>query len=104
MLLDQRIAAGIGNVYKSEALWACKVSPFTPIEQVTVETRTQLYTTAARQLRMNLTTARRTTVPSGLAVYDRRRQPCLRCRTAIEMRNHGDQARSSYFCPRCQQN
>ena len=34
VLLDQRVAAGIGNVYKSEALWACQASPFTPIELV----------------------------------------------------------------------
>ena len=30
LLLDQRVAAGVGNVYKSEVLWACGVHPLTP--------------------------------------------------------------------------
>ena len=102
VLLDQRIAAGIGNVYKSEALWACQVSPFTPIELVEPETRKRLFATASRQLQANLMTPTRTTAPGGLAVYGRRRQPCRRCRTAIQVRNHGDQARSTYWCPSCQ--
>ena len=102
VLLDQRIAAGIGNVYKSEALWACQVSPFTPIELVEPETRKRLFATASRQLQANLMTPTRTTVPGSLAVYGRRRQPCRRCRTAIQVRNHGDQARSTYWCPSCQ--
>lgn len=104
VLLDQRIGAGIGNVYKSEALWACKVSPFTPVEHISSDIRHKLYTTAARQLQANLTTSTRTTVPSGLAVYGRQRRPCLRCRSTIAMRHHGDQARSTYFCPSCQHN
>ncbi len=102
VLLDQRLAAGIGNVYKSEVLWACRVSPFVPIEQVDEVTRRQLFKTAGRQLRSNLTTPSRTTVPGGLAVYGRQRQPCRRCRTTIQVRSHGDQARSTYWCPKCQ--
>ena len=34
LLLDQRIAAGIGNVYKSEVCFACRIDPFTPVAQV----------------------------------------------------------------------
>ena len=102
VLLDQRMAAGIGNVYKSEALWACRVSPFTPIEHIAEEQRHALFNTAGRQLRANLQTTTRTTVPGGLAVYGRQRQPCRRCRTLILVRNHGDQARSTYWCPTCQ--
>lgn len=102
VLLDQRVAAGIGNVYKSEALWACRVSPFTPVDQVDEGTRHKLFATAARQLQANLTTPTRTTVAGGLGVYGRQRQPCLRCRTMIQIRNHGDQARSTYWCPSCQ--
>ena len=61
VLLDQRIAAGIGNVYKSEALWACRVSPFTAVEDIDDVTRYKLYEVAGRQLRSNLMTAQRTT-------------------------------------------
>lgn len=102
VLLDQRVAAGIGNVYKSEALWACGVSPFEPVERVPAGTRHELYRVAGRQLRSNLTTTSRTTVPGGLAVYDRRGRPCRRCSTSIRMRRHGEQGRSTYWCPACQ--
>jgi len=102
VLLDQRMAAGIGNVYKSEALWAGRVSPFATIGQIDKPTRHRLYETAAKQLRANLTTPTRTTVPSGLAVYGRQRQPCLRCRTPIAKQTHGDQARTVFWCPTCQ--
>ena len=55
-----------------------------------------------RQLRANLGHGPRTTVPGGLAVYGRQRRPCLACGTPIAMRRHGRQARSTYWCPRCQ--
>lgn len=101
-LLDQRIAAGIGNVYKSEACWAERVDPGTPMPLVDDETRRRVWATAARQLQANLGHAERRTHPMGLAAYGRRGRPCPRCGTPIEMARHGDQARSSYWCPRCQ--
>jgi endonuclease-8 len=104
-LLDQRVACGVGNVYKSEVLWACELNPFTPMGALTVEQRTRLIETAARLLRRNLEgPARITTVdaPGGLAVYGRFAKPCLRCGTPIEVRKHGEQARVTYWCPGCQ--
>lgn len=102
VLLDQRVAAGVGNVFKSEVLWAERVDPFTPIERVTVEVRRALLTTAAAQLHANLRPGRRETIPGGLAVYGRARRPCPRCGTAVRMRRHGTQDRSTYWCPTCQ--
>ncbi len=102
VLLDQRVAAGVGNVYKSEVLWAVRVDPFTPIGRIDEATRAALFTTAARLLRANLGPGRRTTVAGGLAVYGRRGRPCRRCGTAISMRRHGELARSTYWCPTCQ--
>jgi endonuclease VIII len=103
VLLDQRVAAGIGNVFKSEVLWAEGVDPFAPIGSVPEDTRLALLTTGAAQLAANLRPGRRrTTVPGGLAVYGRARRPCLRCGTPIRMRRHGEQARSTYWCPSCQ--
>lgn len=101
-LLDQRVAAGIGNVYKSEVLWAERVHPFARTADVDPDVRRRLLTTAARLLRANLTTVARTTVPGGLAVYGRRRQPCRRCGTPVRMARRGVQARSTYWCPTCQ--
>jgi endonuclease-8 len=100
-LLDQRVAAGIGNVFKSEVCWAERVSPFAAVGDLDDATRARLYTTAHRQLTSNLTTGRRTTYKGGLAVYRRARLPCPRCGTTIKTRR--DQTdRSTYWCPQCQ--
>ena len=101
-LLDQRIAAGIGNVYKSEACYAAGLAPATPIEHVDATARRTVWSIAGRQLQANLGRGERRTHPGGLAVYGRRGQPCYRCGTPIRMARHGEQARSSYWCPTCQ--
>jgi endonuclease-8 len=102
VLLDQRVASGIGNVYKSEALFACGVDPFTPLRWIDRDTRRRLVDTAARQLRSNLGEGPRTTVPGGLAVYGRHRQPCRRCGTPVRAANQGPHARVTFWCPVCQ--
>lgn len=104
LLLDQQVAAGIGNVFKSEVLWACGVSPFALVADLDDDTRRRLVTTAARQLRANVRLpGSRTTVPGGgLAVYDRRGRPCRRCGTPIRSRKQGEDPRVTYWCPTCQ--
>ena len=105
VLLDQRVAAGIGNVFKSEVLWACRLHPLTPLADVDTDLRRLLLATAAKQLQANLTTRRRTTVagpPGALAVYGRARRPCRRCGTPIRWQRTGRDHRSTYWCPRCQ--
>lgn len=101
-LLDQRIAAGIGNVYKSEACFACGIDPATPMARVDAASRRRVWSVAARQLQANLDHAERRTHAEGLAVYGRRGQPCRRCGTPVRMTRHGDLARSTYWCPTCQ--
>jgi endonuclease-8 len=100
-LLDQRVASGIGNVFKSEVCWAERVNPFTEIGAVDEATRRRLYVTAHDQLLRNLHTARRTTYGDGLAVYRRARLGCPRCGTTIVSR-HDRADRSTYWCPSCQ--
>lgn len=101
-LLDQRVACGIGNVYKSEVLHACRLDPFTPLAEIPAAQREELITTAARQLRANLDGYPRRTVPEGLAVYGRNGRPCRRCRTPVRVRRQGEHARATYWCPSCQ--
>ena len=101
-LLDQRVAAGIGNVYKSEVCFACRVDPGRPLADLDDATRRALIRTAGMLLRANLDTARRTTVPGGLAVYGRAGTACRRCGTTIRRWRQGDQSRSTYWCPACQ--
>jgi endonuclease-8 len=111
LLLDQRVAAGIGNVYKSEVLFECRIHPRTPVGELTPHEVRLLFETAARLMRLNLLTRRRTHVPlrrrptpssQRLWVYRRAGEPCLDCGTAIERILQGDMGRSTYFCPRCQ--
>ncbi len=105
VLLDQRVAAGIGNVYKSELLHRCRVDPFVDAALVPEPVRRQLLAAANRLLLHNLTTTRRTTVagPAGsVAVYGRARRPCPRCGTPVRMARHGSLNRSTYWCPTCQ--
>jgi len=116
-LLDQRAVAGIGNVFKSEVLFVCGLSPFAPPASVDAATWATVLAEARRQLRANVADAaetgvvtyrglRRTTARldprERLWVYGRMGRPCRRCGTRIEMRRQGDLNRSTYFCPRCQ--
>jgi endonuclease-8 len=101
-LLDQRIASGIGNIYKSETLFACGIDPFAKVVDLDVSVRHALLATAARLLRANLGTGPRTTHAGGLAVYGRRGRPCPRCGTPVRLQHQGEQARSTYWCPTCQ--
>lgn len=103
-LLDQRIACGVGNVYKSEVLWAERVSPFRPAADVDPTLQRRLLTRAQRLLLANLGPGQRTTVPGGLAVYGRRGRSCRSCGTRILSKKQGEHARSTYWCPRCQAN
>jgi endonuclease VIII len=104
-LLDQRVACGVGNVYKSEVLWTCGVDPFRPVGQIDVHTRRELVATAARLLQSNLDRSGRVTAPGtrgGVAVYGRTGRPCPRCGTRISSRRQGTHARVTYWCPSCQ--
>jgi endonuclease VIII len=111
LLLDQRVAAGIGNVFKSEVLFECRVHPRTYVGDLTIDELTALFQVAARQLSENLATRRRTTVPlrrrprpssARLWVYGREGKPCLECESPIERFLQGDMGRSTYVCSRCQ--
>lgn len=101
-LLDQRICCGVGNVFKSEVCWAAEVDPFRSVAELDEALRRRLVEIATAQLRANLRTSRRTTVPGGLAVYGRTGRACRRCGVAVRSREHGPHARRTYWCPGCQ--
>lgn len=103
VLLDQRVASGIGNVYKSEVLFICGVNPFTPAGELDRDRKRALIATASKLLRANVaSTGPRRTTREGLAVYGRTRRPCHRCGTPIRAKRQGEQARTTYWCPTCQ--
>ena len=103
VLLDQRIIAGIGNIYASEALWRAKISPKAIAAELT-RPRVDVLLAAIRQvlgaaarLPGRYKDARGST---RIAVYGREGKPCRRCEAPIERTVQA--GRSTYFCPGCQ--
>jgi len=103
-LMRQTALAGIGNVYKSETLFAERVDPRTPVSQLSDETLRAIFERAHVLMRSNLDRpGRRRTTASGYAVYRRGGRPCPRCGTPITRTVQGiDQPRSTYYCASCQ--
>lgn len=102
VLLDQRVANGVGNVYASEVCWAERLNPALRFDMVDDADRRRLLVTAAKLLQANLGAGPRITVPGGLAVYGRRNRGCRRCGTPIRERKLGEHARVTFWCPTCQ--
>jgi endonuclease-8 len=96
-LLDQRLVAGIGNVWKAESLWRAEVSPWRPLGVVTDEELRRVLAEAARLMRRSVETGR-----EERAMYRAAGRPCPRCRTSIESWGQGDDNRTAYWCPHCQ--
>lgn len=105
-LLDQRVLAGVGNVYKSEVLFLCGVNPFAPVEALADAALARVVRTAAAQLKRNVARGdRRTTpalAPGNLWVYGRGGEPCRRCGETVRRAHQGVQRRATFWCPRCQ--
>jgi endonuclease VIII len=92
-LLDQRLVAGIGNLWRAEALFQAGVSPWTRLDEVSDEQLRRVLDAAAQAMRAPRT--RR-------FAYRRAGLPCRRCDTRILSRPQGDHARMAYWCPTCQ--
>ena len=99
-LLDQRVIAGLGNIYASEALWRAKLDPRLSAAALDASQARRLLA-AIRAVIARATGARYTSTEGArLDVYDRAGRPCRRCRTAIQRLVQS--GRSTYLCPRCQ--
>ena len=104
VLLDQSVASGIGNVYKSEVLFLTGHAPQSPASSLSDQEAVSIYREARAQLQANLHRARRMTTGSlreRLWVYRRSGHPCLRCERLIAFARMG-RGRSTYWCPHCQ--
>ena len=113
-LLDQRVVAGLGNIYAAESLWEAKTSPTALASSLSLVRCNRLV--AAIRLVLERAPAERyydrdgrsltgDTALSGMSddawrVYAREGLPCVRCRTTIERITQA--GRSTFFCPRCQ--
>jgi len=99
LLLDQRVVAGIGNIWRCESLFLERRSPWVPTSSLTDSELGALVGTAHRIMRRSLGpfTGRQQTW-----VYRRAGRPCHRCAGPIRSRPQGEQARTAYWCPTCQ--
>ncbi len=117
VLLNQRVIAGLGNVYKSEVAFAAGVNPFRAMSTITDRELEVMAEVSGKWLRVNVLDGagdgivtysgnRRTTGNTDrnerLWVYGRQGMECRRCGTVVQMRKQGEQARSTYWCPGCQ--
>src|ERR1700737_1690260 len=99
LLLEQRVCAGIGNIYKCEALWQLRLNPWAAAAGLDDEALRRVYLTARDLMRRNLVTPIHR---QRHAVHGRGRRPCPRCGAQIRVKAQGAQARLTYYCPRCQ--
>jgi endonuclease-8 len=96
-LLDQRLVAGIGNLWKAEALWRARVSPWRPLRDVSDEELADVLSWAAKLMRAAVKSAR-----EDRQVYRRVGRACPRCGERIRSHGQGDDNRTAYWCPACQ--
>jgi endonuclease-8 len=115
VLLNQRVASGVGNVLKSEILFASGIDPFAPAAELNDAALDRLLDAARKLFAMNIAEqgadstrvfGRQTTGSldpgARLWVYARGGKPCRRCGTAIESTKTGLDARLTFWCPVCQ--
>jgi endonuclease VIII len=92
-LLDQRLVAGIGNMWKAEALCAAETSPWRRLSELDDAALRRVLEEAVRLMRAGRGRRR---------VYRRAGRPCGVCGTRIRSYAQGDEARMAYWCPGCQ--
>ncbi len=112
VLLDQRVVAGLGNIYADEALWRARVSPLLPAQDVDADEIRRLQRAIRAALRAGIerqgSTLSEYRTPDGgrgamqeeFRVYGRDGLPCRRCGTTITKTRVG--GRGTWYCPRCQ--
>ena len=96
-LLDQRLVSGIGNLWKAEALWQARVSPWRRLEGVGDAELHTVLEAAHTMMAASLDGPR-----PARRVYRRAGRPCPRCGGRVRSSPQGDNARTAYWCPGCQ--
>ena len=103
VLLDQRVVAGLGNIYAAEALWRAAISPRASASTLGPVRRARLVDAIRETLRVAFASPGRYAdgeTVDAMQVYGRAGTPCARCATSI--RRIVQSGRSTYYCPRCQ--
>jgi endonuclease VIII len=104
-LLDQHALAGIGNIFKSEALFLQRLSPRRSVATLSDPELAALVRAAAALMKRSAGAGTRRHTPFAAEpcwVYGRAGRPCRRCGTRIIRLDQGRPSRSTYVCPTCQ--
>jgi endonuclease VIII len=96
-LLDQRLVAGIGNIFKSEACFAARLDPWRPLADLGDDDLGAVLEAARAQMLAAVTSGGR----QRFSVY-KHRGPCVRCGGRVQSRGQGDANRTTWWCERCQ--
>jgi endonuclease-8 len=96
-LLNQRLVAGIGNIFKSESCFEAGLNPWRTAESFEREQIDLVMEIAARQMERGVETGRR---PGR--IYRKSGEPCPGCGGRIRSRGQGDDNRTTHWCPTCQ--
>lgn len=96
-LLDQRLVAGIGNLWRAEALWEARVSPRRRLDELD-DGELAAVLEAAHSLMRTALEGRR----PARRVYRRVGRACPRCGGIVRSAAQGEHARTAYWCPDCQ--
>jgi endonuclease-8 len=96
VLLDQRVVAGLGNIWKTESLFVCRIDPRTRVRDVPRHVLVQIYETARELMQRSVDGVR------DFAAYTRTGKPCPRCGASIAAFQLGDPPRWTWSCPNCQ--
>lgn len=99
-LLDQKLVAGLGNIYAAESLWRARIDPRLPGRELAPARVRRLRQAIARVIERATGSRYTDDDRVTLDVYDREGKPCRRCGTPIERIVQA--GRSTYFCPACQ--
>lgn len=96
-LLNQRLVAGIGNIFKSESCFEAGLDPWRSVGSLEPGEISLVLGVAARQMERGVATGRR---PGR--IYRKVGQPCIRCGERVLSRGQGAESRITYWCPGCQ--
>lgn len=99
-LLDQRLIAGIGNIYASESLWRARINPRQRADRLRPAEMRALQRGIVQSMRKAIKYGPRIFKVQRFVAYDREGQPCRRCGAVI--RRIVQAQRSTYYCPQCQ--
>ena len=102
VMLDQRVCAGIGNIWRCESLFACSIHPRTLTARLARGEIASLYEFAHSRMRDSASVTAGRPARDRFAVYSRTGLPCTRCETHVSVFRLGDPARWTWVCATCQ--